>query len=147
MNTPISVPDNYPHEWIEPIQLHCGTQTLLRPIRPDDAPRLQAGQPRLIGVARYALLNADDPQVAESAVVVVDEYQQCGLGTIMMDRLIRFAVTRGVECFLATVHHTNLPIQRLIERSGLDASRQMLEPGVWEIKIFLTRSGASKIEN
>jgi acetyltransferase len=184
-----SVPENYPYEWVEQVELHSGTQVLLRPIRPEDAPRLQAGfqrlsprsvylrfleaykelpdkqarrfaeldyrtqmalvaeiqeagEPRLIGVARYALVNIDDPLVAESAIVVIDEYQRHGLGAILMDRLVRYASTMGVDYFLATVHHTNAQIIKFIEHSGLVTSRQMIEPGVWEIRVSLKGDGA-----
>ena len=180
---------NYPHGWIEPVELNCGTSVLLRPIRPDDAPLLQAGfqrlspqsiylrflepykelsdqqartfaaldyqtrmalvaeiqdagQPRLIGVARYALVNADGPQVADSAIVVVDEYQRRGLGAILMDRLVKYALSSGVDRFVAMVHHTNGPVRRLIESSGFSTSRRMVEPGVWEVEISLKSYGA-----
>jgi acetyltransferase len=183
------LPENYPHEWLEQVELRNGTQVLLRPIRPDDAPRLQAGfrrlsprsiylrfleaykelpekqarrfaeldyrtqmalvaeiqeagQPQLIGVARYALVNVNDPLVAESAIVVVDEYQRHGLGAILMDRLVRYARNQGVDYFLATVHHTNAQIIHFIEHSGLATSRQMIEPGVWEVRVSLKSDGA-----
>jgi acetyltransferase len=35
------LPDNYPRDYIEEVTLKDGSKVLLRPIRPDDAPRLQ----------------------------------------------------------------------------------------------------------
>lgn len=191
---PVCLPDNYPQKWVEQVSLRGGMPVLLRPIRPDDGPRLlsgfkqlsprsvylrflepyrelpeklvhsfthldyhtrmalvaeiqEAGQPRLIGVARYALVHLDDPQAAESAVVVIDEYQRHGLGTILMDLLIQYAVEQGVAYFTAMVHHTNGPVQRLIERSGMGSSRRMIEPGVWEVRICLENEGAYEFGN
>jgi len=159
-------------------------EVTIRPIRPDDAPRLQEafdrlspesiylrflepykelsdrqaqrfanldyrtqmalvasipehGEEHLIGVARYAMVGEEHPGVAESAIVVVDSFQNRGLGTLLLSRLVRYALAHGVRHFLATVHQTNAPIVRFIQRSRLDFDRRMLEPGVWEISIHL----------
>lgn len=97
----------------------------------------EGGRARLIGVARYALLDTPGPLKAESAVVVIDEYQRLGLGRLMMKRLTRFALAQGIEALIATVHHTNGEVLKFIERSGLPMSRKMIEPGIWEIEIRL----------
>jgi RimJ/RimL family protein N-acetyltransferase len=177
-------PENYPGEWIEWATLRDGAQVLLRPIRPDDAPRLQHGfthlspesiylrfletfkalsdqqaenfanvdyqnrmafvasiqedgQEHLIGVARYSKVSSAEPALAESAVVVIDEYQGRGLGTLLLIRLVEYARAHGVTVLLATVHYTNARILRFIQRSGFPFQRKILEPGVWEIRIFL----------
>ena len=172
---------NYPFEAIENVELKDGSEVTIRPIRPEDAPLLQAGfsrlspesiylrfletfnqltdkqardfstvdyhkrmalvaeiiedgQDSLIGVARYAIV---EPGVAESAIVVIDEYQSLGLGTILLDRLVKYARTQGVRAFLATVHFTNARIMRFIKRSGFPMQKKMLEPGVWEIRVSI----------
>ena len=172
---------NYPFEAIENVELKDGSEVTIRPIRPEDAPLLQAGfsrlssesiylrfletfnqltdkqardfstvdyhkrmalvaeiiedgQESLIGVARYAMV---EPGVAESAIVVIDEYQSLGLGTILLDRLVKYARTQGVRAFLATVHFTNARIMRFIKRSGFPMQKKMLEPGVWEIRVSI----------
>jgi acetyltransferase len=174
----------YPSQYIEQITLNDGTLVTLRPIRPDDAPRLQVTfsrlspetiylrflqtfnqlsdeqarkfanidyqeqmalvgsiqeeeEERLIGVARYALLSDHEPGLAEAAVVVRDDYQNRGLGKIILDRLVRYAREHGVSAFLATVQVSNARIVHFIKRSGLPFERKMLEPGVWEIRIQL----------
>ena len=181
---PASLPDRYPSAWIEPVRLKDGTQVLIRPIRPEDAPRLQAGfahlsprsiylrflepykqlpdklarqfaevdyqtqmalvaevetagKDRLVGVARYAFVNGVGKQRAESAIIVGDDFQRRGLGTLLMDRLTGYAVSNGVDAFVATVHHTNGEILNFIKRSGLTTNRRMIEPGVWEIEVGL----------
>ena len=177
--------ENYPFEAIEKTELKDGSKVTIRPIRPEDAPLLQAGfsrlspesiylrfletfnaltdkqarefstvdyhqrmalvaeiiedgQKSLIGVARYAMV---EPGVAESAIVVIDEYQSRGLGTILLDRLVKYARTQGVQAFLATVHFTNARIMRFIKRSGLPTEKKMLEPGVWEIRVSIEARG------
>jgi acetyltransferase len=174
----------YPQDWIEQIALRDGTPVTIRPIQPEDAPKLQiafkrlstqsiyyrflqvftqltdqqardfanldyyhrmalvaetweAGETNLIGVARYAMLPGDEPGLAESAIVVIDEYQKRGLGSLLLLRLVRYARSHDVQAFLATVHVSNAQIMRFIQRSGLPAEKKMLEPGVWEIRIRL----------
>ena len=179
-----NLPEAYPSEWIDRATLRDGTLVTIRPIRPDDAPRLQAGfarlspqsiylrflesykvltdkqakefatldyqnrmafvaeiledgQKNIIGVARYAMLPSSEPGLAESAIVVIDEYQRRGLGLALMERLVTYARTHGVRVFLATVHHTNSQIMRFIGRSGFPTEKKILEPGVWEVRIIL----------
>jgi acetyltransferase len=174
----------YPQEWIEQIVLQDGTSVTIRPIRPEDAPKLQsafkrlstqsvyyrflqvfsqltdqqardfsnldyhqrmalvaetheAGESSLIGVARYAMLPGDEPGLAESAVVVIDEYQKRGLGSLLLRRLVRYARSHDVQTFLATVHVSNAQIMRFVKRSGFPAEKKMIEPGVWELRIRL----------
>jgi acetyltransferase len=94
-------------------------------------------QDNLIGVARYALVGGHGSKLAESAVVVVDEYQGRGLGTLLLDRLVKYARDHGVETFLGTIHFSNAKIMRFVRRSGFLADKQMLEPGVWEVRVKL----------
>ncbi|MBB5210397.1 GNAT family N-acetyltransferase [Microbulbifer hydrolyticus] len=48
-----------------------------------------------IGVSRYALESSG--KAAECAVVIADEWQMQGLGTLLLDRLIESARARGIE--------------------------------------------------
>jgi acetyltransferase len=92
----------------------------------------------LIGVARYAIVKAEDA-LAECAVVVVDEYQNRGLGSLLLNRLVRYARLHGVKTLLATVHVSNEQIMRFITHSGLPSTRKMIEPGVWEVRLSLEK--------
>jgi RimJ/RimL family protein N-acetyltransferase len=177
-------PENYPEGCVESAILRDGTPVLVRPIRPEDAKRLQTGftrlspesiylrffetfkelpdnqammfatvdyqdrmalvaviqengEQRLIGVARYSKVDPSEPGLAESAVIVDDEYQGRGLGTILLSRLVTYAHLHGVTTLLATVHSTNTRMLHFIQRSGLRFQRKIVEPGVWEIRIFL----------
>jgi len=109
---------------------YCHKMAMVAEIQEDD-------QDNLIGVARYALVGESNSKLAESAVVVVDEYQGRGLGTLLLDRLVKYARDHGVEAFLGTIHHSNAKIMRFIRRSGFPAEKQMLEPGVWEVRVKL----------
>lgn len=96
------------------------------------------GQKNLIAVARYAVTGDAQEGVAESAIVIVDEYQNRGLGAELLDRLIHYARSHGIKIFIATVHLSNARIMHFIRRSGFPFKKNMLEPGIWEIHIDLT---------
>ncbi|HJR18603.1 MAG TPA: GNAT family N-acetyltransferase [Actinomycetota bacterium] len=87
-----------------------------------------------VGVARYVRLK-DDPQIAEPAVTVIDEYQGRGLGTMMMDVLARDAVGHGIRRFRAYVLVENMPIIKILRRFG--ANLKVEEPGVYRADIDL----------
>ena len=171
-------------KWTENCRLEDGTLVCIRPIRPDDAPRLQEsfkllspqsiymrfheafselsdcqaeyfanvdykrrmafvgtiqqdGTEELIGVARYDLLEHSTEEVAECAVVVRDDYQGLGLGMILMSQLVLYARQQGVTYFIGTVHMGNKRVMNFVKRSKLPYTREMVEPGVWEIRIRL----------
>jgi GNAT superfamily N-acetyltransferase len=169
---------------VERVNLRDGTLVSIRPIRPEDAPRLQALftrlspasiylrflgyrkmlsdqeahslaevdyvnrmafvafvehelEERIIGVARYAVVASAVPCAAEAAVVVEDEYQGRGLGTILLQKLVVYARENGVQSFWATVHRNNAQILRFIKRSGLPVERKALKEGAWDIRVRL----------
>lgn len=95
-----------------------------------------AGNP-IIAVARYETLSPADPDLAEAAIVVEDQYQDLGLGTCMLGRLANYAKTHGVHTFTAAVHSENTKIMRFIQHSGLPVQRKVVEQGVWEYKVAL----------
>jgi len=174
----------YPSDYIESVTLRDGTQVTIRPIRPDDAPRLQvtfkrlssqtiysrffetfkqlsdkqamyfanvdyqermalvaevreAGEDSIIAVARYDMLSDSEPGAAESAIVVRDDYQNRGLGTIIMIRLLNYARVHGVASFLATIHTSNARIMNFVKRSGFPFERKMIEPGIMQVRVIL----------
>lgn len=164
-------------------RLRNGTEVTVRPICPNDAPRLQAlfarlssesiffrflghcnelageraedlanvdyqtqmafvathgqgNEVKIIAVARYALLQRNEPDLAEAAIVVEDRHQGQGLGTLLLKRLAEYAREHGIRAFLATVHQANTRILRFIERSGLPVESN-IDSGVWEILVDL----------
>lgn len=181
-------PPNYPENYTQTLTLKDGRSVQMRPILPEDAPRLQEGFKRLsaesiymrfletarsmsdaqardlstldydnrmalaatvqedgeehiVGVARYSVLPGSEPRMAEAGIVVGDPYQGNGLGKLLMNHLVRYAEEKGVKIFYGTIHTTNQRILNFIRHSGFCSERNMLEPGVWEYKIYLDRPG------
>lgn len=99
------------------------------------------GAEHIIAVARYSLIDPANGATGEAAIVVQDDYQKRGLGTILIRRLVEYARAHGVQRFVATIHSNNAQILRFIERSGLQAERQ-LRHGVWEFTIYLDPDAA-----
>jgi RimJ/RimL family protein N-acetyltransferase len=75
------------------------------------------GEPvrRLIAVARFVRLH-DDPDAAEAAIVVADDWQRRGLGTLLAEQLAAEARRSGVSRFTATMASDNVPAQKLMRR-------------------------------
>ncbi len=77
---------------------------------------------RGVGVARY-IRRADDPQAADIAITVVDEWQGRGLGTALMARLSERAREEGIRRFTAQVAADNVAVAGLLRRVGADFVR------------------------
>jgi GNAT superfamily N-acetyltransferase len=67
----------------------------------------------ILGVARFVRL-PEDPQAAEMAVVVGDEYQREGLASTLLGHLAEAARARGVSRFRATMLAENMPAHRMV---------------------------------
>ena len=89
------------------------------------------GEPGL-GAARYVRL-ADEPDVAEAAVLVVDRFQQRGIGTLLLAALSRVAHEKGVRVFRAYVMQDNR--QFLGYLRGLDPIREEAHDGIIEVDL------------
>ena len=166
----------------EPAVLCDGTQVIIRPIRTEDAPRLQSlfrrlsresvyyrflelrkelpnqearrlaeldydeqmalvasceeCEKELIGVARYAVIPGSQPREAEAAIVVEDDYQNRGLGALLLERLAAYAVAHGINAFVATIRNDNRRVLRLVQRSGLPTEFK-LESGTLALRVGL----------
>ncbi len=70
-----------------------------------------------LGVARFVRY-PDQPEVAEVAVTVIDEYQGKGLGRLLLEYLVEAARERGIRTFRADTFTTNLPMRALFEEIG-----------------------------
>jgi acetyltransferase len=70
----------------------------------------------IIGAGRY-LLNRSTNE-AEFAILIQDEYQGRGVGTYLLNHLMRIAKSKGVEAFIAYVHPQNQPMIRFIHKTG-----------------------------
>jgi acetyltransferase len=168
----------------EPFQLKDGTVVSFRPIRSDDAPRLQelfhrlsrqsayfrflgymkelsdeqatrlagvdgkraaalaavcldAGEEKILGVARYALPETPGARAAEFAIAVEDRCQGQGLGLALLKALVSYARNLGIQAFLATVNAENTRMLRFLEGSGFPTRLADRGQGVLTFRIDL----------
>jgi RimJ/RimL family protein N-acetyltransferase len=72
---------------------------------------------RGVGVARY-VRDADDPQAAEIALTIADDWQGRGLGTELLARLSQRAREEGIRRFTAVMASENVPMGMLLHSVG-----------------------------
>jgi RimJ/RimL family protein N-acetyltransferase len=89
---------------------------------------------RGVGVARY-IRDAEDPQAAEIAITVIDDWQGRGLGTELLTRLSGRARSEGIHRFTALVAADNRAMAGLLR--NLSASLVARGPGTVEYEITL----------
>lgn len=87
-----------------------------------------------IGVGRWIRLR-DEPTVAEAAVTVVDDYQNRGVGKMLLQLVARSAIQGGVEAFRVWALAENRPILHLLNRLGAISST--VGSGVLELTVPL----------
>jgi acetyltransferase len=92
------------------------------------------GREIVVGVSRYALLDASKPEMAESAVVVADEYQGRGIGKLLLRRLVSYARTKGIHYLRGNMQIGNNRMLELVKRSGLPHKPRFVD-GIWEVTI------------
>ena len=97
---------------------------------------------RGVGIARY-IRDAEDPQAAEIAVTIVDDWQGRGLGTELLTRLSRRARSEGIHRFTALVAADNTAMARLLR--NMSASLVGRGPGTVEYEITLMPPGKTTI--
>jgi RimJ/RimL family protein N-acetyltransferase len=76
-----------------------------------------------IAVGRFVRLEEESP-AAEFAITVIDEYQNRGLGTLLLELLMRAACERGIEYLQGFLLDDNLAMIRLLERFGAVIKRE-----------------------
>lgn len=84
-----------------------------------------------IGAAR-SIRTKDDPQLAEVAIVLVDEYQHRGGGLALLRALARLAWTSGIRRWQAFSLADNLAVTRLFAHIGTEISRRSAGHGAVE---------------
>lgn len=87
-----------------------------------------------IGVARWIRLK-DQPDIAEGAVVVVDEMQKNGVGRTLLWLAARSAIERGIKAFQVWTLGDNRPVHHLL--AGLGATPVTSESGTQEFLVPL----------
>ncbi len=86
---------------------------------------------RLVAVGRYNTID-DDPTTAEAAFAVSDDYQQKGIGTLLLYRLTAYASTCGIERFRSYLLADNHVMMRVFRASGYGVERNA-EEGAYTI--------------
>lgn len=81
------------------------------------------GRARAVGVARLARDRADE-RAAEFAIVIRDDYQREGLGTLLFDLLLQVAMVRGLTTLRGYALAENQGLIRLVEKVGLPFTRR-----------------------
>ena len=95
---------------------------------------LSAADGRGVGIARY-VRDADDPQAAEIAVTVVDDWQGRGLGTELLSRLSGRARQAGIHRFTALAAAENAAVAGLARKLGACLAGR--GPGTAEYEVAL----------
>ena len=70
-----------------------------------------------VGVARFIRTLAD-PAAAEAAIAVIDSWQRCGLGTILLVRLFAAAAERGIDRLVLHMLSSNTSMAALVRKSS-----------------------------
>jgi RimJ/RimL family protein N-acetyltransferase len=89
---------------------------------------------RGVGIARY-VRDAGDPQTAEIAVTIADEWQGRGLGTELLAQLTGRARCEGIDRFTALVSADNAAMAGLLRNMGAELAGR--GPGTVEYEITL----------
>jgi RimJ/RimL family protein N-acetyltransferase len=96
------------------------------------------GEPvrRLIAVARFVRLQ-DEPDAAEVAIVVADDWQRRGLGSLLAEQLAARARGTGIRRFTATMASDNVPAHRLMTKLTQHLEEHHTGAGVSEVVLEL----------
>ena len=93
---------------------------------------------RGVGIARY-IRAPDDPQAAEIAVTVVDDWQGRGLGTELLAQLSGRARQEGICRFTATIAYGNAAMATLLQNMGAELAGH--DHGTVDYVVDLDRTG------
>ena len=94
-----------------------------------------AGEEKIIGIARYALDKATG--LAEFAFVNADEWQNKGIGTMLFSNLIKIARMKGIKGFIGYVLDTNVGAFRLTHKMGYPVKSKW-EDGVYTLTLMFS---------
>ena len=96
------------------------------------------GEPvrRLIAVARFVRL-AEDPTAAEVAIVVADDWQRRGVGSLLAELLAEEARRARIARFTATMASDNVAAHRLMHRLTTHLELRNAGHGVSELVLDL----------
>jgi RimJ/RimL family protein N-acetyltransferase len=95
-----------------------------------------------IGVARFIRL--EDPQIAEVAIAVADEWQDQGVGTVLLRRLTERAREEGIRRFAADVLADNEQMLHLLNELGTVREKDR-HLGSVEVQVELPEAGVGAL--
>jgi RimJ/RimL family protein N-acetyltransferase len=91
--------------------------TLLDHINRDAVVAVERATGRLVAVARYAV-HADDPDAADVAVTVADDWRRLGLGFALSRAVVRRAAASGIARLTGSAFHDNAASRGLMRKLG-----------------------------
>jgi len=94
-----------------------------------------------VGIARY-IRDADDPQAAEIAITIVDDWQGRGLGTELLAHLSDRARQEGIRRLTALTDAGNAAVAALLRNAGARLVRR--GRGTVEYEISLASPGLQR---
>jgi RimJ/RimL family protein N-acetyltransferase len=100
---------------------------------------VEPGTERGIGVARF-VRSDDDPELAEFAVAVADDWHRRGVGSELLNRLADRAREEGIRRFSGSILEENRPMLQLADELG-DVSVRDRAAGAVEIEVELPEEG------
>lgn len=95
----------------------------------------------IVGLGQYELNS--DMHTAEVALVVIDEYQNQGVGSELLSYLTLLARRQGLLGFTAEVLVENGPMMHLFEKMGFDIEKRR-EEGTYEMRMKFLGTGAEE---
>jgi GNAT superfamily N-acetyltransferase len=96
---------------------------------------------RLMAVGRFD--REQGGEEAEVAFVVADEFQRHGIGSLLLDELVRAARARGVQVFRAETLSENRPMLDVFHHSGFPVSAT-IDGGVVSLRFPITETEQSR---
>ncbi len=91
----------------------------------------ESGEERIVGVGRYILSEqSKGPKRAEVTFCVADEYQGRGIGTALLDHLVRIAKAQGVKKFEGRLFASNSKMFSVLEKSGFSLKNVSKSGGI-----------------
>jgi RimJ/RimL family protein N-acetyltransferase len=103
------------------------------------------GKNIVVGVSRYALLDQEQPNMAEAAVIVGDEHQRRGIGSLLLSRLVAYARLVGIRYLRGVIMLENNRMVDLVKRGGLPYEKRY-EEGAWMIVVDLEGETGQEIQ-
>jgi len=98
---------------------------------------------RGVGIARY-IRDSGDPEAAEIAVTVADDWQGRGLGTELLARLSDRARQAGIARFTATTAYGNAAMAAVLRNMGAELAGY--GPGTVDYEVALDRAGEYSLD-